>query len=263
MEIHSIGYHHYHDKDFVIDRPDGIGQSWLFLVFKTRTIVRQNGVDTVVLPDSCIIYSGDEPEYYKADDETYIDDWFHFTVEELDIQLFRELALPINKVIYLGNAYEISSIIRTMTFEHYSSNIYSADVVELNMKILFFRLARLIHSDIRLLSENSHSKYDLFLHIRNRIYNQISSIGSVTDLAKQFSMSISDFQHTYKKIFNTSVTEDIRISRLTHAKNLLTTTNLPLKHISQQIGYKNEYNFMRHFKKHIGMTPTEYRKKTL
>ena len=50
MEIHSIGYHHYHDKDFVIDRPDGIGQSWLFLVFKTRTIVRQNGVDTVVLP---------------------------------------------------------------------------------------------------------------------------------------------------------------------------------------------------------------------
>lgn len=63
MEIHSIGYHHYHDKDFVIDRPDGIGQSWLFLVFKTRTIVRQNGVDTVVLPDSCIIYSGDEPEY--------------------------------------------------------------------------------------------------------------------------------------------------------------------------------------------------------
>ena len=95
MEIHSIGYHHYHDKDFVIDRPDGIGQSWLFLVFKTKTIVRQNGVDTVVLPDSCIIYSGDEPEYYKADDETYIDDWFHFTVEELDIQLFRELALPI------------------------------------------------------------------------------------------------------------------------------------------------------------------------
>lgn len=263
MEIHSIGYHHYHEKDFVIDRPDGIGQSWLFLIFKTKTIVRQNGIDTLTEPDSCIIYSGDEPEYYCAADDTYVDDWFHFTVEDLDIQLFRELDLPINKVIYLGDAYEISSIIRTMTFEHYSSNIYSADIVELNMKLLFFRLSRLIHSDIRLLSENSHSKYNTFLLLRNRIYNQISSIDSVANIAKELSMSISDFQHTYKKIFNTSITEDIRISRLTQAKKLLTTTELPLKNISQLTGYKNEYNFMRHFKKHIGMTPTEYRKKTL
>lgn len=263
MEIHSIGYHHYHEKDFVIDRPDGIGQSWLFLIFKTKTLLRIKGKEIIAEPNCCIIYSGDEPEYYRACDEVYIDDWFHFTVEPLDIQLFRELNLPINTLIKLENVAEISQIIRTMTYEFYSGNLYSADIVELNMKMLFFRLSRVVNSNIRSLTENTSDKYNIMIALHDKIYNQVSVIGSVADMARELSLSVSDLQHTYKKIFGRCITDDIKKSRLIQAKNLLTTTNLPLKIIAERCGYSNEMNFMRHFKKHSGMTPTEYRNKTL
>jgi two component transcriptional regulator len=43
------------------------------------------------------------------------------------------------------------------------------------------------------------------------------------------------------------------------AKQLLTTTNLPITSISGHAGYANYSNFTRSFKQIVGCTPTEYR----
>ncbi|MGN0620789.1 MAG: helix-turn-helix domain-containing protein [Porcipelethomonas sp.] len=263
MEIHSIGYHHPHDRNFIIDRPDGIGSSWLFLLFKTEAVIKQNGKETAVRPNSFIIYSGEEPEYYRACSEEYIDDWFHFTVEQMDIQLFSELNIPINKVTYIGDISEITSIIRAMTYEFHASNIYSADITELYLKMLFFKLSRVIHSSIRELSEHSASRYDEMIRLRSFIYSNISEIGTVSDMAAYLSMSKSSFQHTYKKIFGVSVMNDVIQSRLNHAKKMLSTTSYPLKTIAKQSGFSSEFHLMRQFREKTGMTPSEYRRKCM
>ncbi|MBO5347344.1 MAG: helix-turn-helix domain-containing protein, partial [Lachnospiraceae bacterium] len=49
--------------------------------------------------------------------------------------------------------------------------------------------------------------------------------------------------------------------RLSMAKNLLISSNLPISEISEMIGYDNPLYFSRLFKKHTGMTPTEYKKR--
>lgn len=261
MEIHSIGYHHRHDSSFCIDRPDGIGQSWLFLLFHTPAVVRINNKDKIVKPNSFIIYSGDEPEYYCAYGDEYVDDWFHFTIEQRDFQLLKELDIPINQVVWLQDDSEISSLIRSMTHEFYASNIYCADFVELYLKLLLFSLSRHIHSSVRLISENSNNKCNEMIWLRNRINNNIQSIGSVSELAHELSMSQSAFQHAYKRIFGVNIMSDIINSRLEHAKTLLSTTNLPLRKIAEQSGYNSEFHLMRQFKEHVGMTPTVYRNK--
>ncbi|MBQ2966564.1 MAG: helix-turn-helix transcriptional regulator [Clostridia bacterium] len=38
---------------------------------------------------------------------------------------------------------------------------------------------------------------------------------------------------------------------------------LPVKEIAGQIGYENEYYFIRKFKEQTGMTPGQYKKSTL
>lgn len=72
-------------------------------------------------------------------------------------------------------------------------------------------------------------------------------------------MSRSGFQHSYKKIFGVSVMSDIIAGKMKRAQQLLVSTNLTVKDISQKIGYANEYVFMRQFKAYCGKTPTEYR----
>ncbi len=50
--------------------------------------------------------------------------------------------------------------------------------------------------------------------------------------------------------------------RFSHAKNLLTFTDLPVSEIYRSAGFSDYANFSRRFKSICGMTPTEYRKRT-
>ena len=43
MKLHSLGIDFRHDKDFLIDRPNGSGDN-LIIIFKTTAVVRQNGI---------------------------------------------------------------------------------------------------------------------------------------------------------------------------------------------------------------------------
>jgi AraC family transcriptional activator FtrA len=49
-------------------------------------------------------------------------------------------------------------------------------------------------------------------------------------------------------------------SRLASARTLLAETDLPLKAISERLGYDSVYFFARQFRQRIGVTPGLYRK---
>lgn len=72
-------------------------------------------------------------------------------------------------------------------------------------------------------------------------------------------MSRSSFQHLYKELFGISAITDVILSRIDHAKYLLSTTDIPIKKISEMCGYNNDIHFMRQFKKVTEITPTKYR----
>lgn len=259
MEIHSIGYHHMHDKNFVIDRPDGIGESWLFLLFHAPVMVRTDGELRRIPGGSVLIYSGDTPEYYQACGDDYMDDWFHFTVQPRDLVLFRELALPINCPVQLANAAECSDLIRTMTYEFHSSKLYHTDVVTLYLHLLLIQISRQVQEPLLQSGQKGSDKYDRLVVLRWHIRHHPEQITSVQALADSYSMSLSSLQHSYKALFGESITHDITQVRMEKAKVLLSTTALPLRQIAEQCGYHSEFHFMRQFREHHGMTPTEYR----
>ena len=47
--------------------------------------------------------------------------------------------------------------------------------------------------------------------------------------------------------------------RVEHSKQLLLTTKKTLPEIGLHVGFNNQHNFIRCFKKHVGMTPTVFR----
>lgn len=83
---------------------------------------------------------------------------------------------------------------------------------------------------------------------------------SLNLVAEHFNMSYSSLCKYYKKHFNVTILNFVNDKRIENAKSLLTETHLLVKDIAEKVGYENSTSFNRIFKKHLGISPTEYRK---
>ena len=78
-------------------------------------------------------------------------------------------------------------------------------------------------------------------------------------LARQSGMSPSTFRRRFHSCFACSPSTYLGLQRIAAAKRYLDETDLPLKRIADQLGYSNEFYFMRVFKQHTGLTPSAWR----
>ena len=84
---------------------------------------------------------------------------------------------------------------------------------------------------------------------------------SLSDLARQCSMSDNHFSYVFKTVFNITPSEYIISKRLELAIQLLVSNpDMNMLDIAFQCGFNNSANFNKIFKKYIGTTPSEYRK---
>ena len=82
---------------------------------------------------------------------------------------------------------------------------------------------------------------------------------NLTQIAEHVNMSPSYLSEIFKKELQMTVSEAMTHVRIEAAKALLKSTNLPLKDISERVGYANQYYFSACFKKQTGQTPSSFR----
>lgn len=261
LQIDDIGYNHRHEKDFYIDRPNGV-EDWLMLVIKSPAVYRDGGVEFHIPANVLIIYTPSTPQYYSADKAEYFDDWMHFVPNDEEIQLMESLGIRTNSPIELSESTSISAIVRNMCYEHYSSNPHKETLTDLYFRILLYKISEKSANKQNPAKSSGSIYFDKLLWIRDSIYRWPSRDYTINDMAKELSLSRSRFQHLYSETFGTSVTKDIITSRLNKAAELLTTTNMPVKDIALYIGYgHNTSYFVKLFGNVHGMSPGQYRKK--
>ena len=83
---------------------------------------------------------------------------------------------------------------------------------------------------------------------------------SAYETAEHFGMSLPTFSKFFKDTAGQNVMDYAIHIRMEKAKELLSSTSLPLKDIGEQVGYYNISSFTRRFKLHTGLTPGEYRR---
>lgn len=83
---------------------------------------------------------------------------------------------------------------------------------------------------------------------------------SLEELGARFNLNPFYLQKLFKRTIGQSPNEYCTYLRISHAKNLLRTSQLSIGDIAYQVGVQNLGYFTRLFKKHEGMTPQEYRK---
>ena len=93
-----------------------------------------------------------------------------------------------------------------------------------------------------------------------KIENNISRPLVIRDLAKSINVSVSHFQHLFKREVHASPIKYINNLRLEKARELLVTSHLRVKEIRLKVGATNKAHFLRGFKRKFGETPNNYRK---
>jgi len=82
---------------------------------------------------------------------------------------------------------------------------------------------------------------------------------SAARLAAAAHCSVSYINHAFKKTVGMSLSEYIAEVRVSRAKKLLDSSNLPIKAIASNVGFDDTNYFSVVFKKIAGITPTEWR----
>ncbi|MDE7293926.1 MAG: AraC family transcriptional regulator, partial [Oscillospiraceae bacterium] len=246
-----------YDSDFFVSRPNGSGDNLLILL-KSPAIFNIGGIDIKARENSVILYKKDTPQFYRAHGAEFVCDWFHFSCSDDEIGALENLNIPFDKVLETGGINELSMIIKSMSYEYYSENLYRSDSIGLYMQLFFVKLGEKLCS-----GEYSSSHYEKLSAIRSRIYSTPQQQWSARELAEETKMSVSYFEHTYKNIFGISLINDVISGRIEHAKFMLSTTDVPIGSIGKMCGYKSDVHFLRQFKSRTGCTPTEYRKRYL
>jgi transcriptional regulator GlxA family with amidase domain len=93
-----------------------------------------------------------------------------------------------------------------------------------------------------------------------KIERDFSTPLKIPDLAASINVSVSHFEHLFKKEMQISAVKYINNLRLERARQLLETTHLRVQEIRVRVGAMNEAHFLHDFKQKFGATPKNYRK---
>ena len=74
-------------------------------------------------------------------------------------------------------------------------------------------------------------------------------------------MSVSRFAVVFKKATGKTPMEFLEDARMNDAKDILDKSTLIISEIAEAVGYSDPLYFSRTFRKHFGVSPTEYRKR--
>ncbi len=255
MYITSMGVNHRHNSDFVKDRPHGTGE-YILLLVKTKAVFKFGENEVHTKPNSLIIYKKGSPQYFRADNDIFINDWICFDMADDEVSFFDRAKIEFDTVYELNNTVNISSLMKNIYHELLSDGIHKTTVISNYLEILFLKISECISA------QNKHwNFYETKLNgLRSMIYDNPGVKWSVAELAQKIGLSPSQFQRLYKSRFGVSPIADAVTSRIEYAKYLLTSTDYTVSRISEELNYKSDIQFIQQFKSVVQITPSNYRK---
>lgn len=96
-----------------------------------------------------------------------------------------------------------------------------------------------------------------------KMQTELESELNVQALAQELKVSYSSFRHTFQQHTGSSPHQYLLELRLVRARNLLTQTGQSIKEIARQAGFDDEHYFCRFFKVKTGLTPGQWRARSM
>lgn len=101
---------------------------------------------------------------------------------------------------------------------------------------------------------------DKIYKAREIILSRLNNPLTITELSLEVGMNQCYLKKGFKEIFGTTVYDFVQEQRMLKAKLLLSTTDLTVSQVAEEIGFSSISNFSSAFKKHTGVLPSEFQK---
>lgn len=106
--------------------------------------------------------------------------------------------------------------------------------------------------------KNTYGK-QVIKQIEELIRSNCEEDHSLTSLGERFGFNAAYLGRLFKSVTGTGFSRYVTNVRIQQATSLLYETNMSVNAIRSHIGYSSNQHFNKMFKKHIGLTPAEYR----
>ena len=127
------------------------------------------------------------------------------------------------------------------------------------LTLLFLNQDQNQYADVSEMSATEKKIYDITSYIHTHHTEDLS----LEYLAQKFFISSCYLSHQFKDVTGFTLTDYVQMTRVRNVQSLLVGTDIPITEAAARCGFTSFSQFNRVFQKHIGMSPSQFRKKSL
>ncbi|MBR6728903.1 MAG: AraC family transcriptional regulator [Clostridia bacterium] len=158
--------------------------------------------------------------------------------------------------------HEMHTLFRQMLEERDGSRIYANDLILCQLKEIIIRLLRTGQMEriVKHASAESRPVLENGIILKTEAYvkKHLQERLTVSQIAASIPVSESYLSALFKRNTGESLNRYINHLKLSCAKDYIHTGRYTFTQIAQMLGYSNVHYFSQSFKRHVGMTPSEY-----
>lgn len=239
------------DKNYYINRINSSVYT-LEYVLDGQGYVSENGKSVVAVKgDAWLLHGGRNQEYYTDPQKTWKKIWVNIGGPVVD-----------NLVSAYGLDefyYPHSSILPQL--EEFHQALMTID----NQKVAFDKCASIFLRICQKLHDEHYSNESSNGTIADEMKRYIDTHSekdiSLNDMIEQLHCSKSYAIRSFKKKYNITPYNYILLRKIELAKSLLSGTETTINEIAEYLGMCDSHYFSKYFKKHTGMSPSEFRQR--
>ena len=259
IHVHSCGVSDSH-KGHTFSRNDGTPDYMLNFIAEGSFVYNNDstGISKHYKAEkgTVVIYKPNESQMFSGLSHKATRYWIHFLGYGVE-ELLSDCNLDKKRFYKVSNIKPIEQIFLKIINEMQSANEYKFIKCNSYLLDLLSEISRLVHNNG---ATNGQMVKQLSPAIStiNTCYQKNIDI---EDLASRCLMSKYHFIRSFKALTGLTPYAYLTNVRITAAKDLLKSTNIKIGSIADSIGIPDQLYFSKLFKKHTGLTPSEYRKK--
>ncbi len=221
------------------------GAAELIVVTKGTVMIEENGIRYKLMPGDVLFLDAQTVHRgYEKTAETVSFYWLHFS--KLDINE----DVGIKKNFTLTDPNIVSMLFQNVL--HYSGLGVGHAVNDRLLYVLLFELRR----------QSADNSSDTLLVHRVKEWIRLNSQFNLTsgDVAKEFAYNEAYLTRLCKQTYGYGLKELINVQRISFLKRLILESGMSLTEISDLCDFSDYKLFLKYFKYHTGITPSEFRK---
>lgn len=233
-------------------------KNYLLLICTIRTILKINEKQYHMQPFTFLLYPFEEETLSIETQECKAYRYLHLRCTASYLKKLQESGMTTCEIHTIAQPVAVEEVWKILYPFMKKEYACSQEMGEYALRFLMCLLMETSRGTVARAADVPH--YDKLTSLRHRIYTNPADSWYIQDICDDLGISRAYFHRLYQAAFGTTCTQDVISSRIAYSKKLLETTDKAITAVSQQCGFETDVYFMRQFKRHVGMTPTTYRR---